>query len=116
MAYGLVTSFPHVGFCRWLGPRFESPACLFFAGFLAGVNLCPPFLLALGSTAEAANPLKGMVFFAVFFLATSVYLVPLVFAGLAARFGSVRVAARVLAVLSGLWFVYLGGRTLFARP
>jgi sulfite exporter TauE/SafE len=115
VGYGLVRSFPHLGLCRVLDPRVKSDWYLAVVGFLAGINLCPPFLLAVTTVMDAGGALQGIVFFFVFFLATSVYLVPLLFAGLLNRFGSVRFAARVASVVAGAYFVYLAARLLAAR-
>jgi sulfite exporter TauE/SafE len=114
--YGFVLSFPHIGLCRVLGPKLQSRWYLLVAGFLAGINLCPPFLLAVTAAVDAGTPWKGLVFFMAFFVATSVYLAPLLLAGVAARFQSVRFAGRVASALAGLWFVYLGIAALARRP
>lgn len=113
IAYGLVQSFPHLGFCRVLSPRFSSVWYVAGLGFLAGINLCPPFLLAVTTVMDSGGVLRGMLFFSVFFLATSVYLIPLLFAGLAGRFASVRFAARIAAVVAGLYFVVLAVRVVW---
>ncbi len=115
IVYGFVLSFPHIGLCRVLTPRLRSGWYLLLAGFLAGINLCPPFLLALTSAVEAGTPWKGMVFFLAFFVATSVYLVPLLAAGLVSRMESFRVAGRIASALAGLWFIYLGVAALVRR-
>lgn len=113
--YGFVLSFPRIGLCRVLGPKLRSRWYLLVAGFLAGINLCPPFLLAITAAVDAGTPWKGLVFFAAFFVATSVYLAPLLLAGVAARFQSVRFAGRVASALAGLWFIYLGISALARR-
>ncbi len=110
--YGLAHSFPRLELCRVLRPRFQSrwyPALL---GLLAGINLCPPFLLAVTAVLDVGGIIQGMVFFLAFFLATSVYLLPLLFSGLAARFDSVRFAARFASVLVGIYFIFLSVRVL----
>ena len=114
--YGFVQSFPHIGFCRALSPRVRSNWYLLVIGFLAGINICPPFLLAVTTAMDIGGTLNGMLFFFVFFLATSVYLLPLLFTGLVSRFKEVRFAARIAAVLAGLCFVYLAVRPLIFRP
>lgn len=113
--YGLAHSFPHLGFCRSLSPRLQSNWYLALLGFLAGINLCPPFLLAATAVMDAGGPVRGIIFFLVFFLATSVYLLPLIFSGLAARFASVRFAARAASVLVGIYFIFLSVRVLLHR-
>jgi sulfite exporter TauE/SafE len=115
IVYAVVQSFPHVGFCRVVSPRVRSGWYLALVGFLAGINLCPPFLLAVTTVMDIGGALRGVLFFLVFFLATSVYLLPLFFAGLVSRFSSVRFAGRVAAVLAGLYFLYLAASTALIR-
>jgi sulfite exporter TauE/SafE len=111
--YGVVQSFPHVGFCKLLTPRVRSRWYLLIIGFLAGINICPPFLLAVTTAMDVGGALAGMMFFFIFFLATSVYLLPLLFSGLINRFREVRFAARIASVVAGLYFIYLAARTAF---
>ena len=110
--FSVVQSFPHVGFCRMLSPKLESNWYLLLVGLLAGINLCPPFLLAVTTVFDLGGPLRGMLFFFVFFLATSVYLVPFLFSGVVNRFREVRFAARIAAVAAGLYFVFLAVRAV----
>jgi sulfite exporter TauE/SafE len=115
IVYAVVQSFPHVGLCRAVSPRIRSGWYIALVGFLAGINLCPPFLLAVTTVMDIGGPLRGALFFLVFFLATSVYLLPLFFAGLVSRFSAVRFAGRVAAVLAGLYSLYLAASTVFGR-
>ncbi len=115
IAYAIVQSFPHVGLCRAVSPGMRSGWYLALVGFLAGINICPPFLLAVTTVMDLGGALKGGLFFLVFFLATSVYLLPLFFAGLVSRFAAVRFAARFSAAVAGLYFIFLAARTLIAR-
>ena len=112
IGYGVVRSMPHIGFCRTLTPRFQSDWYVAALGFLAGINICPPFLLAITTVIDIGGALRGLLFFFVFFLATTVYLLPLFFAGLASRFAAVRFAARVASVVAGSYFIYLAVRTI----
>lgn len=113
IVYAVAQSFPDLGLCRRLNPKLESNWYLLLLGFLAGVNLCPPFVLALAAAVDAGGVLRSVVFFLVFFVATSIYLIPLVFAGGVTHFRVVRGAARVTAVLAGLYFIWLAARVLF---
>jgi sulfite exporter TauE/SafE len=115
IGYAVVQSFPHWGLCRAVSPGLRSGWYVALVGFLAGINICPPFLLAVTTVMDIGGALKGALFFFVFFVATSVYLVPLFFAGLVNRFASVRFAARVAAVAAGLYFIFLAARTAPAR-
>ena len=115
IVYAVVQSFPHVGLCRAVSPRIRSGWYLALVGFLAGINLCPPFLLAVTTVMDIGGALQGALFFFVFFLATSVYLLPLFFAGLVSRFSAVRFAGRVAALLAGIYFIYLAASIIFSR-
>jgi sulfite exporter TauE/SafE len=115
IVYAVVQSFPHIGLCRAVSPRTRSGWYLALVGFLAGINLCPPFLLAVTTVMDIGGALRGALFFLVFFLATSVYLLPLFFAGLVSRFSAVRFAGRVAAVLAGLYFLYLAASMALIR-
>ena len=87
---------------------------MLLAGFLAGINICPPFLLALSYALSLAQIGRAVLFFLFFYLATSVFLLPFLLSPLVARFELMRKAARVVAVVAGLWFVYTAVRTLVA--
>lgn len=88
-------------------PKFlkgRSPA---FMGFFMGINLCPPFLLSVTYVFSQHSPLYGMLYFALFFLASSVYFLPVVFLGLASRAQEFRIVARVSGFLvAGIFFIY----------
>lgn len=82
-----------------------TPALL---GFLMGVNACPPFLMSAAYVFTLHSLLKGIVYFLVFFCATSVYMVPLLFAGLLGRMAEFRWAARISALAVGILFLVYG--------
>lgn len=76
-------------------------------GFLMGMNLCPPFLLSAAYIFQQQNAFYGIIYFTLFFLSSSIYFLPLVFIGLAARAKEFR----TMAYLSGfgvalIFFVY----------
>jgi sulfite exporter TauE/SafE len=106
--YGIVESFPHVKACAAMSRGFRTSTYMLVLGFLTGLNLCPPFVLAFSAAADLGGVAKAVLFFLVFFLATSVYMLPFLFSGLAAKRVSVRKAARIVSVAMGAWFVYTG--------
>lgn len=93
-------------------PRW--PACLGSArarrlaplgmGLLMGLNVCPPFLVSVTYVFTLHSALKGMLYFLVFFAATTVYFLPLFFAGWLSRMAEFRWVARLSAVLVGVLF------------
>jgi len=94
----------------WGGrPNFNSqtafPAVL---GFLTGLNLCPPFLLAFTEAARAGVLWRSMLFFAAFFVGTSVYILPLAMLGLGRRVEALQYIGRLAAGVMGVFYLYLG--------
>ena len=118
MVLALVLVFYAVGFWRpsWsfcaAGTRrgAAAPAVL---GFLMGLQACPPFLLSAAYVLTLHSLLKGLVYFFVFFCATSVYFVPLLFVGLLGRMKEFRLAARASALAVGVLFLAHGATTLY---
>lgn len=94
------------GFCPT--PKFlktRSPALM---GFFMGINLCPPFLLSVTYVFSQHSPLYGMIYFALFFLASSLYFLPIVFLGLASRAKEFRAMARASGFLVAIIFFIYG--------
>ncbi|MFA7255727.1 MAG: sulfite exporter TauE/SafE family protein [Candidatus Omnitrophota bacterium] len=93
------------GFCRiplWMKDR--SPALL---GFFMGINLCPPFLLSVTYVFSQHSALYGMAYFALFFLTSSLYFLPMIFVGFASRAKEFRAVARTSGFLvAGIFFIY----------
>jgi sulfite exporter TauE/SafE len=84
-------------------------------GFLTGVSLCPPFVAAGVRAAEAANVAAAMLFFAMFFLGTSVWFVPFAGLGWVRRNQAVTTVARMSMVLIALYYFYAGLMTLIRK-
>lgn len=104
--YGVVQTF-HLGRLCFIKKSFLGrPRHLFLVGFLAGVNLCPPFLMAISYAVTLGEIINSVIFFLAFFLATTVFILPFIFSGLLSRFRFVRFAARIAAVIAGCRFIY----------
>jgi hypothetical protein len=82
-------------------------------GFLTGLSLCPPFVAAGVRAAELGSVAAALLFFAVFFVGTSVWFVPFVGLGCVARNEAVTTVARMAMVLIALYYAYLGLAMLF---
>lgn len=80
-------------------------------GVLTGINVCPSFLLAFSRSFTLSGPVAGMLFFAAFFVGTSVFLVPLSFVGMLGRKRQFRTAARIAAFGVAAWFIGSAGYT-----
>ncbi len=112
MLMALVLVFYAIGFRqpRWsfcaAGTR-RGAATPLLLGFLLGLHICPPFLVSVAYVFTLHSTAKGIVYFLVFFCATSVYLVPLLFVGGLGRMPEFRLAARASALaVGGLFFLY----------
>jgi len=81
-------------------------------GFLTGVSLCPPFVAAGVRAAESPNIAGALLFFAVFFVGTSVWFVPFAGMGWIRRDEGVTTVARMAMALIALYYLYLGLTTL----
>jgi sulfite exporter TauE/SafE len=77
-------------------------------GFLTGVSLCPPFVVAGVRAAEMASMAAALLFFAVFFLGTSAWFVPFAGLGWVKRNEAVTTVARMAMVLIAVYYGYVG--------
>lgn len=111
--YGLLTFLPQRALCGLSAQSFGKDRHLFIAGFLAGINLCPPFVLAFSYAIGFGGVARSVLFFFFFFIATALYMLPFLCAGFASRYELVRTVARLASAASGVWFVAMGvGRLL----
>lgn len=84
-------------------------------GFLTGLSLCPPFVAASVRAAELGSVGAALLFFAVFFVGTSVWFVPFVGLGCVVRNEAVTTVARMAMVLIALYYASLGLTMLLGR-
>lgn len=84
-------------------------------GFLTGINLCPPFLVAGVRAAQQASLLAALVFFVAFFVGTAVWFLPFLSLGLVRRAPAVVTVARMVAVLLACWYLLSGASILIGR-
>lgn len=77
-------------------------------GFVTGLNLCPPFLLAITGAMETGKMAGSVLFFFLFFLGTSVYFIPLPFIGLFRKQQVLRIVGKFAAILAGIIYLYKG--------
>ena len=84
----------------------------FLLGFLTGVNPCPPFLASLSYVFNLRDVIRSVFYFALFFLGTSLYIIPLAFLGVFSRQTFFQKIAQVSGILVGFYFAVVGLRTL----
>jgi len=89
-------------FCSTKRLRRKTPWLL---GFLMGINVCPPFLMAVAYVVTMHSWFKGVIFFLMFFLATTIYFLPLFFLGFLSKMKEFRLIARISALIVGFMFL-----------
>ncbi len=85
----------------------------FFLGLLTGISLCPPFLLAVTAAADRGGIVDSVLFFLMFFVGTTLYLVPLPLIGALQRYKSLRLIGRFAAGVMGVYYLYQGSILLY---
>jgi len=76
-------------------------------GLLSGINICPPFLFAINLAFTTKSVIGGVVFFAFFFIGTTIFMAPLLFSIQLGYIKSVRNIGRIAAIIVGLtYFIY----------
>lgn len=110
--YGITSlnPFARYTFCRVIRFGTESRWFIFLMGILIGLSPCPPFLLALTSVVDIGGIINGIIFFLLFFSATTIFFIPLLLIGIFNRFATVRLASRILAIITGYYFLIIGIR------
>lgn len=84
-------------------------------GLLTGVSLCPPFVAAGLRAAQLGSMAAALLFFAVFFVATTLWFVPFLGLGCVQRNTSVIFVARTAIVLVALYYLLAGMAMLAGR-
>lgn len=77
-------------------------------GFATGLNLCPPFLLALTGAMDTGKVADSVLFFIMFFIGTMVYFLPLPFIGFFRRQQVLRIIGKFAAIFAGIIYFYKG--------
>jgi len=94
-------------FCsaKYIKFRGKSPILM---GFLMGINICPPFLMSLAYVFSLHSAFKGIIYFLMFFLGTTLYFLPVTFLGFLGKMKEFRVVARIAGLIVGFAFLIYG--------
>jgi len=87
-----------------VAPKFKKTTP-FMMGFLMGINICPPFLMAINYAFLLHALLEGILSFFLFFLATTIYFLPLTLLSFLNKINEFRIVARVSGILVGIMFL-----------
>lgn len=105
LLYAVVKSLPQWKVCAWMVrslPRVRIPLVL---GFLIGINVCPPFLVAVARLLQVGGLSSGALFFLGFFAGTSLYTLPLLGVSPFTRQARFQRIGALTAILVGGWFL-----------
>lgn len=95
------------------GPFFKRiPLAL---GFMTGINVCPPFVAAFVRLVEMADMTAGLFYFAGFFTATSIFLLPAI-APTPFLNERLKIIGRMTLAIAGVWYLLLGINGLLSFP
>ncbi|MCU0679349.1 MAG: sulfite exporter TauE/SafE family protein [Planctomycetes bacterium] len=100
--YGFGLALPRFKWCAWT-TKIRLPLV---SGFLLGVNICPPFLLAIMHNFQTGGALNGVIFFIMFYLGTTVYLLPLTFIGYGQKYRWLQKAGQIAAIAAGTIMIW----------
>jgi len=80
----------------------------FIGGLVTGLNICYPFMLAFVAAAARPTWFASVGFFLMFYLGTSVFILPLPLLGLLRRHQALRTIGRLSVWLVGCYYLYSG--------
>lgn len=90
-------------------------AGLALLGLVTGLSPCGPFAAVALRGAQSGGPVPAVLLFALFFVGTAVWLLPLGLAGALRRWEAVAHVARLTLVVLALHYAYVGSVLLLAR-
>lgn len=105
IVYAAANSAPHWGPCAWIARRLPAVRMPVVLGLLIGINVCPPFLVAVARLMQVGGAVSGAVFFLGFFAGTSLYTLPLLSVSPLTRQARFQRIGLLSAILVGGWFL-----------
>jgi hypothetical protein len=105
---GTRVKFCPAGFAKFTGKNIP-----LLAGFVMGMNICPPFLMGLSKTLELGSVVLSIFFFLGFYLGSSAWLVLLLLFGKLPKASYIDIAGRIMAAAVGLWYTWKAIEMLF---
>lgn len=95
-------------FCQISGWSKATRGFPLLTGFLLGLNLCPPFLIAIIKVLNMHSMLNSCLYFLFLFIGTTIYLIPVAFASALFKSEFFKRMGTYLAILVGIWFLIQG--------
>jgi sulfite exporter TauE/SafE len=77
-------------------------------GFLTGINVCPPFLLVVAEAMNSGTLFKSIIFFATFFIGTSLFFLPFPLLGKFKDKGDLQIVGKLALYIIAGYYLYKG--------
>lgn len=106
VVYALNRSLPQWKICGPFVSRRWARRAPFFLGFLIGINVCPPFLVAIARLVQVGQVGSGVIFFLSFFVGTSLYILPLMGISPLTKIERLQFVGMLSAILTSSWFLF----------
>lgn len=103
--YAVIKGLPRWKLCAATATRLPMRRLPFVLGLLIGINVCPPFLVAMARMLQLGGVTTGAVFFLGFFAGTTLWTIPLLSVSPFTRSLRAQRIGTLAAVLVGLWFL-----------
>ncbi len=103
--YAVVKGLPQWKLCALSARRLPMRRLPFVLGLLIGINVCPPFLVAMARIIQLGGMMTGAVFFLGFFAGTALWTIPLLSISPFTRSLRAQRIGTLAAVLIGAWFL-----------
>lgn len=103
--HAVVRIAPRWRVCAWAERRFPLARVPLALGVLIGLNLCPPFLVAMTRLLQRGGVATGLVFFLGFFAGTALLTLPLISLSPLARNPRLARIGTYAGAFVGLWFL-----------
>ncbi len=97
-------------FCRMTNASLSEIQLPFLAGFVMGLNPCPPFLLGLDQVLQMHAIGSAVIFFTGFYFGSSIWVLGLLFTGRHLQHRYVRLIGRIASLGAGAYFLWQGAR------
>jgi sulfite exporter TauE/SafE len=108
LIYGFTRNFPEIGLCKIVARSDLIKRFPFITGFLVGINICPPFLVSISVLISLGSIFYALIFSFGFFLATSLFLLPVLLSSYFAKFTKIQEISQVATLVVGLYFLIDG--------
>jgi sulfite exporter TauE/SafE len=108
LLYALGKQSPSPRLCAVASKYFPAARFPLVLGFLVGINICPPFVAGMTRVFSLNNVALSVLYFAAFFVGTSLYILPMVLVTTVAQQERLKSIGWLSCVLAGIWFCVSG--------